>query len=180
MTNFKLSPIENEGKRVLTTAQLAESYETSVDTINRNFNNNKERYTEGKHFYRLTGDELKAFFASVNFTGANPNKVRVLYLWTEKGALLHAKSLNTDKAWEVYDFLVENYFRIQEIKQLSPIEMIATIANNAVEIEKRQKTLEIRQQAIEERTEKVLDVFTTPSDVTWHESIVAQLRYINN
>ena len=28
-----------------------------------------------------------------------------LYLWTEKGALLHAKSLNNDKAWEVYDWL---------------------------------------------------------------------------
>ena len=27
-----------------------------------------------------------------------------LYLWTEKGALLHAKSLNTDVAWEVYSF----------------------------------------------------------------------------
>lgn len=37
-----------------------------------------------------------------------------LYLWTEKGALLHAKSLNTDKAWEVYDYLVDYYFRVKE------------------------------------------------------------------
>ena len=37
-----------------------------------------------------------------------------LYLWTEKGALLHAKSLNTDKAWEVYDYLVDFYFRAKE------------------------------------------------------------------
>ncbi|MDE5620139.1 MAG: ORF6N domain-containing protein [Ruminococcus sp.] len=44
MDKFKLTPIENEGKRVLTTAQLAEAYETSVDTINRNFNRNKLRY----------------------------------------------------------------------------------------------------------------------------------------
>ena len=36
------------------------------------------------------------------------------YLWTEKGALLHAKSLNTDKAWEVYDYLVDFYFRAKE------------------------------------------------------------------
>ena len=61
--------------------------------------------TEGKHFYRLTGNELKEFLHSENFGLQNPNKIRVLYLWTEKGALLHAKSLNTDKAWEVYDFL---------------------------------------------------------------------------
>lgn len=36
------------------------------------------------------------------------------YLWTEKGALLHAKSLNTDKAWDVYDYLVDFYFRAKE------------------------------------------------------------------
>lgn len=28
--------------------------------------------------------------------------------------LLHAKSLNTDKAWEVYDYLVDFYFRAKE------------------------------------------------------------------
>jgi len=27
------------------------------------------------------------------------------------GALYHAKSIGTDKAWEVYDMLVETYFR---------------------------------------------------------------------
>ena len=41
-------------------------------------------------------------------------KVRTLYLWTEKGALLHAKSLNTDKAWEAYEFLVDTYFAVKE------------------------------------------------------------------
>lgn len=35
-----------------------------------------------------------------------------IYLWTERGALLHAKSLNTDKAWEVHDFLIDTYFRV--------------------------------------------------------------------
>ena len=114
MTGFKLNPIENKGKRVLTTAQLAEAYGTTVDTINRNFNRNKDRYTEGKHFYCLTGEELKNF-ASDNLSGANLNKVRTLYLWTERGSLLHAKSINTDRAWEVHDFLVDNYFRTQEI-----------------------------------------------------------------
>lgn len=39
---------------------------------------------------------------------------KMIYLWTEKGALLHAKSLNTDKAWEVYDYLVDFYFRTKE------------------------------------------------------------------
>lgn len=41
-------------------------------------------------------------------------KVSKAYFWTEKGALLHAKSLNTDKAWQVYDYLVDFYFRAKE------------------------------------------------------------------
>lgn len=80
MNKFNLIPIENEGKRVLTTAQLAESYGTDSDVISKNFNNNIKRYTEGKHFYRLTGEELRNFFATVNFTIANSSKIRTLYI----------------------------------------------------------------------------------------------------
>lgn len=42
-------------------------------------------------------------------------KSRHLYLWTERGALLHAKSINTDKAWDVYEQLLDVYFRTKEV-----------------------------------------------------------------
>lgn len=105
----ELTLIEREGERVLTTAQLAEAYETDNKVISYNFNHNKERYTEGKHYYCLTGEEKRDFCNRLEIHDGS--KATVFYLWTEKGALLHAKSLNTDKAWEVYDFLVENYFQ---------------------------------------------------------------------
>ena len=35
-------------------------------------------------------------------------------MWTERGILLHAKSLNTNRAWEVYEGLMEFYFRVKE------------------------------------------------------------------
>ena len=53
--------------------------------------------TEGKHFYCLTGEELKNFCVREIHEYKNLEKIRTLYLWTEKGALLHAKSLNNDK-----------------------------------------------------------------------------------
>ncbi len=111
--------VEYEGVRVLTSSQIADAYETDSNTLNKNFNRNKERYIEGKHYICLTGDDLRDFRAKGQIDVLpNANK---LYLWTEKGALLHAKSLNTDKAWEVYDRLVENYFRVREItSDLSP------------------------------------------------------------
>jgi ORF6C domain/ORF6N domain len=109
-----LVPIENQGQRVLTTQQLAECYGTTIYVISKNFNRNADRYIKGKHYYLLEGEELKEFLHWSNCPTQNLNKVRNLYLWTEKGALLHAKSLNTDKAWEVYDILVESYFRAKE------------------------------------------------------------------
>ena len=36
--------------RVLTTQQIAEAYGTGTEVITKNFNRNKERYLEGKHF----------------------------------------------------------------------------------------------------------------------------------
>ena len=118
MKEFKLTPVEHNGQRVLTTAQLAEAYGTDVKVISKNFNRNKDRFIEGVHFYRLTGNELEKFCIRQNDECKNYEKIRVLYLWTERGALLHAKSLNTDKAWEVYEFLVDTYFRVREISEL--------------------------------------------------------------
>ncbi|MDL2235419.1 phage antirepressor KilAC domain-containing protein [Christensenellaceae bacterium OttesenSCG-928-L17] len=109
----KLQVIEHNSQRVLTTAQLAEGYGADTQTVTNNYNRNKQRYAAGKHFYCLEGVELKAFAAATQID-LSPN-VHKMYLWTEHGALLHAKSLGTDKAWEVYERLVETYFRAREM-----------------------------------------------------------------
>lgn len=114
--------VEVKGIRVLTTRQLAQAYETTRQLISYNFNYNKHRYTEGKHYITLAGDELRAFKASHEIHD-NLKYAHIAYFWTEKGALLHAKSLNTDKAWEVYEYLVDYYFRAEEQKKVSaPVE----------------------------------------------------------
>lgn len=109
-----LSVIEHKNQRVLTTAQLAEGYETDSKAISYNFNYNKERYLEGVHYYLLTGN-LLADFKSTNREIPESSKINQLYLWTEKGSLLHAKSLNTDKAWQIYEMLVDTYFRAKDM-----------------------------------------------------------------
>lgn len=119
---MELTIIELRGKRVLTTAQLAEKYETDNKRISNNFNENKSRYTEGKHFILLEGEELKQFKSESRISGIAPN-LNKLYLWTEKGAWLHAKSLNTDKAWEAYELLVDEYYKVIEQPQFSSLEI---------------------------------------------------------
>lgn len=116
----KLVPVEHQNQRILTTQQIAEYYEVDVQKIQQNYVNNKERYIDGKHFYLLQGEELKQFKNYFeNFEVVN-KKAPTLYLWTEKGAFLHAKSLNTDKAWEAYDMLVDTYFVAKEMAKALP------------------------------------------------------------
>lgn len=110
MDGKEVQPIEHGNLRILTTAQLAAFYETTERRISENFNRNKARYVAGKHYFCLEGDELKAFGDSYA-ESVSVERVPKLYLWTEKGALLHAKSLNTDKAWERYEKLVDDYYR---------------------------------------------------------------------
>lgn len=121
----KLPVVEIKGMRVLTTRQLAEAYETKEIQIQQNFKNNRARFVEGKHYVSLSGDELREFKNHLEKIEVVKNRTSHLYLWTEKGALLHAKSLNTDKAWQVYDYLVDFYFRAKEctpeVKETKPV-----------------------------------------------------------
>lgn len=106
--------VETKGIRVLTTKQLAEEYETTPNAIKVNFARNRTRFIDGKHYISLTGDDLKSFKKQVTQSNLVEGRASHLYLWTERGALLHAKSINTDKAWEAYDYLVDFYFRAKE------------------------------------------------------------------
>ncbi|WP_427340559.1 ORF6N domain-containing protein [Caloranaerobacter sp. DY30410] len=132
--------IEHNNQRVLTTKQLAEAYETDINNIKVNFSRNGDRFEEGKHYFVLRGNALKEFKDRVtdsNIVGRNANQ---LYLWTERGALRHAKILDTDKAWEVYEKLEETYFRAKQMtqtfKELSP--QLQVLIN----LELKQKKLE--------------------------------------
>lgn len=119
---MKLSIIEHQNQRVLTTNQLADSYGTDNRRISENFNANKKRYKEGKHYILLEGEDLKRFGDQYgNYVSVS--RVSRLYLWTEKGAWLHAKSLNTDRAWDAYEMLVDDYYDKKsqlDVSQLSP------------------------------------------------------------
>ncbi|MGM7685163.1 ORF6C domain-containing protein [Cytobacillus sp. Hm23] len=116
--------IEQNGQRLLTSEILAEQYGAKIKMLNNNFANNQQRFLEDKHFILLAGIELRNFKREYENLGIAPN-LNKLYLWTEKGAWLHAKSLNTDKAWEAYEMLVDDYYRVKhEAKMLSAREQL--------------------------------------------------------
>ena len=142
---MELTVIEHEGQRVLTTEQLAEAYGCTPRQIKQNFNNNKSRFIEGKHFFKVEGEALHEFKNEVeNFdlVGKNAN---VLYLWTERGASRHSKMLGTDMAWEVYDQLEETYFNVRPQPKppliLDPLKILQGSIEQLVRLDAEQKEL---------------------------------------
>lgn len=128
------------GQIVITTAQLAEVYGATTNNIKDNFNRNKDRFTEGKHYIVLTGDALREFKNQVAESDLVAKNTSQLYLWTRRGASRHCKILGTDKAWEQFDYLEDNYFDRAEKKQAPPLtlkEQVRTIAQGTAELYER-------------------------------------------
>lgn len=114
MQGIVAHPLFHSNEWVLTSQQLAELYGTDTNNIRQNFFQNKERYVAGKHYFFLEGEELKRFKDSVGKSNVVEKQARMLYLWTKKGALHHVKSLGTDKAWKMYERLVDEYFELKQ------------------------------------------------------------------
>lgn len=116
INDMQVSIIDFKSFPVLTTEQLAGFYGTESVRIQQNHNRNKDRFVEGKHFFKIVGQELKEFVTSLKIV-TNFSKVRSLILWTERGAARHAKMLDTDQAWEVFEKLEDCYFAVQTARQ---------------------------------------------------------------
>lgn len=99
---------------VLTTEMLATAYEVNAKQIRQNFNNNRERFSLGKHYFQISGNELKVFKNCVEIIDAVaiPSRTKNLTLWTDRGAARHAKMLESEKAWDVYEVLEDTFFSV--------------------------------------------------------------------
>ena len=144
------SLIQYKSVPVMTTEQMAGFYGTDPVNIRKNHMRNAERFIDGKHFFKVEGDELRTLKNSLSdFEVLSPN-TRSLTLWTEKGAARHAKILDTDQAWDIFEQLEEVYFAVKE-KSYLPV-----LPSYAIDdpIERAKKWIEEEKQkhlAIQER-----------------------------
>ncbi|MBB4268132.1 ORF6N domain-containing protein [Roseospira visakhapatnamensis] len=113
-----LRPVTYRGEPVLTTEILAAAYGTETVRIRQNMTRNADRFVEGKHYFKITGDELRMFRDRTEYLKDTPfapgSTVSALILWTQRGAARHAKMLETDAAWEVFEALEDSYFDRRE------------------------------------------------------------------
>jgi len=104
------------GKPVVISSVLAQLYGTETKNIQKNYKRNESRFEEGKHYFKVEGNELKELKKQPSLRGLLSKMVSHLLLWTERGAARHAKMLETNQAWDVFEALEDNYFGKFETK----------------------------------------------------------------
>jgi len=107
------TPVAYKGLPVMTTERLAEAFGTDAVRIRQNHSKNGERFTEGVHFFKASGADLENLRVALGDSQIS-SKTRSLILWTERGAMNHAKILETPEAWQVYGKLVDTYFAVKD------------------------------------------------------------------
>lgn len=131
------------GVRVVTTKILAKGYGTDADNIKKNFSRNAERFCEGKHFYKVIGDDLNNLRVTLsNSQNSISPKARSLILWTERGAARHAKMIETDQAWAFFEKLEDSYFRQKEQQPIAIPQTLPEALRLAAELAEQKQLLE--------------------------------------
>lgn len=133
--------LEWQGVRVVTTETLARGYGTTPTRIQQNYNRNEERFVEGKHFFKIKGDEIKSLRLSFSELQISP-KTRSLILWTERGAARMSKIVDTEQAWAFFEKLEDSYFRQKEQQPVAIPQTLPEALRLAAELAEQKQLLE--------------------------------------
>lgn len=108
------APLTYKGLPVLTTDLAAKAFGASAKQLQDNYLNNAQRFEDGKHFHKLTGAALRALKSQPDFIGLVAPQASHLTLWTERGVARHAKMLETETAWAIFEALEDTYFKVRQ------------------------------------------------------------------
>lgn len=143
--NFKFTGIEGgfgENKKAMLVRDIAVIHNSNVRRINEVINRNRKRFKDGVDIIDLLSNE--DFAVVLNDSGFNQNQINAsnnIYLLSERGYAKLLKILEDDKAWEIYDELVDNYFNMrQSIKQYK---LPQTFSEALIELAKEVKKNEV-------------------------------------
>lgn len=179
MKSNEIKPLVWNNERVLTTKQIAEAYGCKEKQIRQNFNNHKDRYKEGKHYYTLKGSDLKFFKDYVNSMEYVDNidlvdkRAPHTTIYTKKVAFMAAKLIDTDKAWDMYEQLVDHYFTVNDAVNKpalpsDPNEILKLIVQANENVSKRVTAIEQDNIVMKEQMSTINDVIILSAE-HWEE-----------
>ena len=102
-----------DDKKAMLVKDIAKIHNQPLKEINRRINDNRKRFRDGIDLIDfLSGSEpLRKFAVENGLIGSN--RTQHVYLLSERGYAKLLKILDDDKAWDIYDELVDNYFNMR-------------------------------------------------------------------
>ena len=125
-----------EGKKAMLVKDIALIHGKELRQINQAINMNQKRFKNGIDIVDLLNqsDGFRKFAEENGLIGSN--RTQHVYLLSERGYAKLLKIMDDDKAWDIYDELVDNYFNMRvAIKENKPSlvtqERLAIMKNNS-------------------------------------------------
>jgi hypothetical protein len=165
-----------EDKKAMIVKDIAKIHGTTIKRINELINRNRKRFKDGIDVIDLLANEnFKVVLNDLNFGSKEISNANNIYLLSERGYSKLLKILEDDKAWEIYDQLVDNYFNMrQAINENQPallegkhLELMQQRANTAqanvlLKIAKATKSDSAREHLYAKAAESVTGEMTIP------------------
>lgn len=110
-----------EGKKAMLVRDIALIHGKELRQINQAINMNQKRFKNGIDIVDLLNqsDGFRNFAKENGLIGSN--RTQHVYLLSERGYAKLLKIMDDDKAWDIYDELVDNYFNMRvAIKENKP------------------------------------------------------------
>ncbi len=171
---------------------VAELHEMETKNIRARITDNIDRFRHGVDYIDLkivaypasnNSDNSRDILQVLGYTNMEIGKAAHIYILSERGYAKLVKIMDTDKAWDIYEHLLDEYFHLREavkqpvnIESLSPeLQLVKSLFDSMVRTELQQKeqarllnehTQEI--ESVNERVDGIRDVVSlTPNQNTW-------------
>ena len=158
--NFKFTGIEGgfgENKKSMLVKDIAVIHGKEVRQINQAINMNRKRFKNGIDILDLKENNFAINLMDSGFTQNQINASNNIYLLSERGYAKLLKILEDDKAWEIYDELVDNYFNMRYIIQKQDSYMITDPVQRAKRWIEEQEEHQVKLAMAKQETKDVQD-----------------------
>ena len=158
--NFKFTGIEGgfgKDKKAMLVKDIATIHDRPVKAINQAIERQLNRFKNGIDILDLKVENFAVTLSDLGFNQGQINASKHIYLLSERGYAKLLKILEDDKAWEIYDELVDNYFNMRYVIQKQDSYMITDPVQRAKRWIEEQEEHQVKLAMAKQETKDVQD-----------------------
>ncbi|WP_179130412.1 ORF6N domain-containing protein [Ligilactobacillus salivarius] len=158
--SFEFTGIEGgfgENKRAMLVKDIALIHDRPVKAINQAIERQLNRFKNGIDILDLKVENFAVTLSDLGFNQGQINASKHIYLLSERGYAKLLKILEDDRAWEIYDELVDNYFNMRYVIQKQDSYMITDPVQRAKRWIEEQEEHQVKLAMAKQETKDVQD-----------------------